>query len=64
MVGQGDFWWQGLAMGREVGEVGGGGAVELAAVLEVEEAVGLGQVADGGDEGLAGLGVEEGDYAP
>ncbi len=47
---------------REVGEVGGGGAVELAAVLEVEEAVGLGQVADGADEGLAGLGVEEGDF--
>jgi hypothetical protein len=47
---------------REVGEVGGGGAVELAAVLEVEEAVGLGQVADGADEGLKGLGVEQGDF--
>jgi hypothetical protein len=46
----------------EVGEVGGGGAVELSAVLEVEEAVGLGQVADGADEGLKGLGVEEGDF--
>jgi hypothetical protein len=47
---------------REVGEVGGGGAVELAAVLQVEEAVGLGQVADGADEGFEGLGVEEGDF--
>jgi Pentapeptide repeats (8 copies) len=30
--------------------------------LEVEQAVGLGQVADGTDEGLKGLGIEEGDF--
>ena len=37
--------------------------MELTAVLEVEEAVGLGESGDGSGKGLEGLGIEEGDYA-